>query len=156
MLDIDIKPALLIIERSNGLQGSLISILQDIQTEYGYLPKEILILISRKINIPIAKILSAATFYAHFRFKPFGKYVVKICHGTACHIAGATRITDVFTQSLKIQSGETTDDMLFTLEKVSCLGCCALAPVVMINETTYGKMTPNKVKKIIEEYRKQG
>jgi NADH-quinone oxidoreductase subunit E len=151
--EIDIIPAHKIIERENARGSSLITILQDMQSAYGYLPREILLFLSRRINIPIARIIGAATFYTQFRFEPIGKYVIRVCHGTACHIAGVEKISDVIKEKLHISEGETTKDKLFTLEKVACLGCCALAPVVMINETTYGKLTPNKMIKIIKKYK---
>jgi NADH-quinone oxidoreductase subunit E len=154
--DIDIEPALSIIEKENATGSSLITVLQDIQAQYGYLPKEVLTILAHRMNIPISRVLSAATFYTQFRFEPIGKYLIRICHGTACHIAGASKLTDVISRELGIESGDTTADMLFTLEKVACLGCCALAPVVMINDTTYGKLTPGRFIKIVEEYRKKG
>jgi NADH-quinone oxidoreductase subunit E len=150
---IDIYPVSRILEKETPRGSSLITILQDIQAEYGYLPREVLLFTAQRLNVPITKILGAATFYAQFRFEPKGTYVIRVCHGTACHIAGAQKITDVIKQNLGISEGETTQDMLFTLEKVACLGCCALAPVVMINENTYGKLTPNKIIKTLKEYR---
>ncbi len=155
MPDIDIEPALAIIEKENASGSSLITVLQDIQTQYGYLPNEILKFLALRMNIPEARVLSAATFYTQFRFEPIGKYLIRICHGTACHIAGASKLTDVVSRELGIESGETTKDMLFTLEKVACLGCCALAPVVIINDRTYGKLTPGRFMKIVDEYRKK-
>ncbi len=154
--NIDIKPALNIIEMENSHKGSLIPILQKIQNQYGYLPKKILELLSKKTGIPASQIIGAATFYSQFRFEPIGKYLIKVCHGTACHISGAEKISDVFKDLLGIEEGKTTPDGLFTLESVACLGCCSLAPVVMINETTYGRLNPSKVNKIIKEYRKRG
>lgn len=154
--EIDIDPANQIIEKENVRGSSLITILQDVQTEYGYLPREVLLFLAHRLNIPIAKIMCAATFYAQFRFEPIGRYVIRVCHGTACHIAGAGKITDVIKENLGIVEGETTHDMLFTLEKVACLGCCALAPVIMINENTHGKLTPNRIIKILKAYRENG
>ena len=156
MPEIDINPASKIIEKENARGSSLITILQDVQAEYGYLPREVLLFLAHRLNTPIAKIMCAATFYAQFRFEPMGRYVIRACHGTACHIAGAEKITDVIKQNLCIVEGETTSDMLFTLEKVACLGCCALAPVVMINENTYGKLTPAKIIKILKDHRENG
>ena len=156
MADVDIEPALSIIEKENATGSTLVTVLQDIQAQYGYLPKEALTILAFRMNIPIARVLSAATFYTQFRFEPIGKYLIRVCHGTACHIAGASKLTDVISRELRIENGQTTEDMLFTLEKVACLGCCALAPVVMINDMTYGKLTPGRFIKIVDEYRKKG
>ena len=156
MADVDIEPALSIIEKENATGSTLVTVLQDIQAQYGYLPKEALTILAFRMNIPIARVLSAATFYTQFRFEPIGKYLIRVCHGTACHIAGASKLTDVISRELRIENGQTTEDMLFTLEKVACLGCCALAPVVMINDTTYGRLTPGRFIKIVDEYRKKG
>jgi NADH-quinone oxidoreductase subunit E len=151
--DIDLHHAASILEQEAPRGSSLITILQDVQAVYGYLPREVLSFVSRRLGIPIARILGAATFYTQFRFEPVGRYVIRVCHGTACHIAGAEKITDVIKQNLGIAEGETTPDRLFTLEKVACLGCCALAPVATINDNTYGKLTPNKILKTIRDYR---
>jgi len=150
----DIQKTLDIIEEENIHTGSLVPILQRVQSEYGYLPKEVLLLVSRRTQVPIAEILSTATFYTQFRFTPVGKNIVRVCHGTACHIAGADRLTDTLAQNLGIRDNETTADGLFTLERVACLGCCSLAPAVMINEQVYGRLTPEKLTKIIDTYRK--
>ncbi len=153
MSTIDPQAAIAIIERENDKQGALISILQQVQEEYGYLPGEILDLIARRTANPAAKVMGAASFYSQFRFEPSGRITIKVCQGTACHISGASKLLDVLKEELGIAEGETTKDRLFTLETVACLGCCSLAPVIMINETTYGRLTTNKVKKIINDYR---
>ncbi len=151
----DIQKTLDIIEEENIHTGSLVPILQRVQFEYGYLPKDVLLLVSRRTQVPIAEILATATFYAQFRFTPVGRNVVRVCHGTACHIAGADRLTDTLTQRLHIRDNETTEDGLFTLERVACLGCCSLAPAVMINEQVYGRLTPDKLTKIINTYKRE-
>jgi len=151
----DIQKTLDIIEEENIHTGSLVPILQRVQSEYGYLPKEVLLLVSRRTQVPIAEILSTATFYTQFRFTPVGKNIVRVCHGTACHIAGADRLTDTLAQNLGIRDNETTADGLFTLERVACLGCCSLAPAVMINEQVYGRLTPEKLTKIMPIGRRQ-
>ena len=156
MESIDFKPALKIIEEENSHEGALIPILQKIQNYYGYLPKRVLELISKKTGTPASRIIGAATFYSQFRFEPIGKYLIKVCHGTACHISGAEKVSDIFKDLLDVEEGKTTSDGLFTLERVACLGCCSLAPVVMVNKTTYGRLTPSKINKIIKEYRKRG
>jgi NADH-quinone oxidoreductase subunit E len=96
-----------------------------------------------------------ATFYSQFRLNPVGKHIVKVCHGTACHVQNANAITDAIQEALKVSDGETTEDGLFTLESVACLGCCSLAPVMMIDDETYGKLTGDKAKKIIREIKRQ-
>lgn len=155
MNKVDVGPALAVISRENTHEGSLIPILQKLQAEYGFLPRAVLTLLSRRTNIPIAKILGAATFYAQFRFEPLGKHVIKVCHGTACHIGGSPKLTDYLTDHLGVQEGDTTKDGLFTLERVACLGCCSLAPVMMVDETAYGRLTQGKIAKVIKEYRKK-
>ena len=149
-------PALTIIESENTKPGSLITILQKVQTRYGYLPKEVLEVISRRTDIPAAQVLGAASFYSQFKFEESGRYVIKVCQGTACHISGASKILGFLEDHLKITEGETTDDKLFTIERVACLGCCSLAPVMMINDTSYGRLTLDKLKKLINNYRKEG
>jgi NADH-quinone oxidoreductase subunit E len=150
---IDRDLALSIIDRENLKKGSLITILQHIQEAYGYLPKDVLHLVARKTAIPAAKVIGTASFYSQFRFEKRGRWIIKVCQGTACHISGATKLITLLEENLGIGEGETTADKLFTLERVACLGCCSLAPVMMINETAYGRLTTNKVKKIIEDYR---
>jgi len=149
----DTQKALDIIEEENIHAGSLVPILQRVQVEFGHLPKEVLLLVSRRIRVPIAEILSTATFYAQFRFTPVGRNIVRVCHGTACYIAGASRLSDALTKKLAIQDNETTEDGLFTLERVACLGCCSLAPAVMINEQVYGRLAPEKLNRIIDTYK---
>jgi NADH-quinone oxidoreductase subunit E len=151
----DISAALSILEKENTESGSLVMILQKIQEAYGYLPRDVLDMLARRMNIPLAKLLGTATFYAQFRFEPIGRYLIRVCHGTACHIAGADKITDTMSRSLGIQEFETTADGLFTLERVACIGCCSLAPAIMINEQVFGNLNPDKVLRIIEEYRKR-
>jgi NADH-quinone oxidoreductase subunit E len=131
--------------------GSLIPLLQATQEKYGYLPANKLVDISEYLNVPLSRIYGVATFYAQFRFTPLGKFVVKVCHGTACHVDGAVNISEVIKDELKIEDGETTEDGLATLERVACLGCCSLAPVIMINDKVYGKLTKDSVRKIIKK-----
>ncbi|MCD6276383.1 MAG: NADH-quinone oxidoreductase subunit NuoE [Thermoplasmata archaeon] len=133
--------------------SSLIPLLQKTQENFGYLPKEALEEISRYLRVPLSRVYGVATFYAQFRFEPLGKYVIKICHGTACHVNGAVNISQAITEELGIEEGQTTEDGLVTLERVACLGCCSLAPVVMINNKVFGKLTPEKVRKLIKKLR---
>lgn len=134
-----------------NVDGSLITILQKAQEIYGYLPQDVIRHISEKTGIKPAKIMGVATFYTQFRLKPVGKYLIMLCKGTACHVNGSDLIEKTITETLGIQDGETTEDGLFTLKNVACLGCCSLSPVMMINDETYGSLTPDKTKKILAE-----
>jgi NADH-quinone oxidoreductase subunit E len=133
-----------------GKAGSLISILQKTQELYGYLPLVALQEIADKTGNKRAKIYGIATFYSQFRLKPVGKYVILQCQGTACHVLGSKAIGSAICDELGIAPGETTADGLFTLEDVACLGCCSLAPVIMINGESYGKLTPDSVRKVLQ------
>lgn len=143
-----------IIENYGAQPSSLIPIIQDIQSEYRYLPPELLEYVAKKIGITEGKAYSVATFYENFSFEPKGKYVIKVCDGTACHVRKSTAILDCLYKELGLSKEKnTTDDMLFTLETVSCLGACGLAPVLMVNETVYPSMTPEAAKALIAELR---
>ncbi|MGN0536222.1 MAG: NADH-quinone oxidoreductase subunit NuoE [Eubacterium sp.] len=136
-----------------GEKGTLITILQKTQEIYGYLPQEAICLISEKTGIAESEIMGVATFYTQFRLTPVGKYLIMLCQGTACHVNSSQLILQTIKDELGIDDGETTDDGLFTLKCVACLGCCSLSPVMMINENTYGSLTPEKTKKILKELR---
>lgn len=136
-------------------KGSLITILQKAQEIYGYLPMDVLEHISKRTGIKPAKILGVATFYTQFRLKPVGKYLILLCKGTACHVNGSDMIEKTIIETLGIHDGETTEDGLFSLKNVACLGCCSLSPVMMINDETYGRLTPQKTKEILADLRKQ-
>lgn len=140
-----------ILEKYKGKEGSLISILQEIQGEYKYLPIYVLKHVSKRTGIKEAKILGVATFYTQFRLNPVGKYIIMLCQGTACHVNGSKGIEKAINEILGIKDGETTEDGLFTLENVACLGCCSLSPVMMINDETFGNLTPDGAKKIIKD-----
>ncbi|MCR5484062.1 MAG: NADH-quinone oxidoreductase subunit NuoE [Clostridiales bacterium] len=140
-------------EKYAGVDGSLITILQKAQDIYGYLPEDVMRYISERTGIAPAKVMGVATFYTQFRFKPVGKYLIMLCKGTACHVNGANSIEKALNEELGISDGETTDDGLFSIKCVACLGCCSLSPVMMINGDTYGSLTPDKAKKIIRELR---
>lgn len=144
-----------ILDNYAGIKGSLITILQQAQEVYGYLPEDVLYKISDSTGIFPARVLGVATFYAQFRFQPIGKYLIMLCEGTACHVNGAESILKAITDTLDIKDGETTEDGLFSLKIVACLGCCSLSPAIMINEETYGNLTPKKVKLIIKELQKK-
>lgn len=134
-------------------KGSLITILQHTQEIYGYLPKEAIELISERTGIAAAEIMGVGTFYTQFRFEPVGKYLIMLCQGTACHVNSSELILETIKDELNIDDGETTPDGLFSLKCVACLGCCSLSPVMMINDDTYGSLTPEKTKKILKELR---
>ncbi len=138
-----------------GVKGSLITILQKTQEIYGYIPTDAIYYIAEKTGLTPAKILGVATFYSQFRFQAVGKYLIMICKGTACYVNGAERIIEAVQEELGIGDNQTTEDGLFSLSLVSCLGCCSLAPVMMINEDTYGSLTPDKVKKILRDIREK-
>jgi len=136
-----------------GEMGALIPLLQSAQETYGYIPESAIDHISEVVGIPAADIYGVITFYSQFRLKPMGKNIIKICDGTACHVNASTAILRTVVDELKIDGDETTEDGLFTLQKVACLGCCSLSPVIMINDETHGKLTPKKVTKLLKEYR---
>ncbi|MCF6095494.1 NADH-quinone oxidoreductase subunit NuoE [Thermovorax subterraneus] len=144
-----------VLEKYRGNPGSLITVLQKAQDIYGYLPRKVLYHIAREIKVKPAKVFGVATFYAQFRLRPIGKHLIMVCHGTACHVNGAELITSALCDELKINEGETTKDGLFTLQNVACLGCCSLAPVMMIDGEAYGKLTPDKARGIIREILKK-
>lgn len=137
------------------VKGSLISILQKTQEIYGYIPIDAVYHIAERTGSTPAKVLGVATFYSQFRFQAVGKYLIMLCKGTACFVNGAERIAEAVKEELGIGDNETTADGLFSLSMVSCLGCCSLAPVMMINEDTYGSLTPDKVKKILRDIREK-
>ena len=133
----------------------LMMILSDIQKEYGYIPLEVQELVSERTGISVAEIYGVVTFYSFFSLKPKGKYVVGCCLGTACYVKGAQQIIDKFSELLGIKPGETTDDGLFTLDALRCIGACGIAPAVSINGTVYPKLTVDNVPKIVAEYREK-
>lgn len=135
------------------VKGSLITILQKTQDIYGYLPKEAIQYISQRTNIAESEIMGVATFYTQFRLTPVGKYLIMLCQGTACHVNSSELILQTIQDELGIDDGETTEDGLFSLKCVACLGCCSLSPVMMINDNTYGSLTPEKTKQILKELR---
>lgn len=142
-----------IINKFIGKKGALIPLLQEIQAVEKYLAKDTMRYISEKTGIKLAEIYGVATFYTMFRLKPQGKHVIRVCKGTACHVSDANSIAYAIRSELKLGEDEdTTGDGLFTVMEVACLGCCSLAPVIMINENTYGKLTPKSIPKILKKY----
>lgn len=150
---IDLKLIEGVLDELAEVKGSLITILQKTQDIYGYLPKEAIEYISARTNIAESEIMGVATFYTQFRLAPVGKYLIMLCQGTACHVNSSELILQTIKDELGIDDGETTEDGLFSLKCVACLGCCSLSPVMMINENTYGSLTPDKTKKILKELR---
>jgi NADH-quinone oxidoreductase subunit E/NADP-reducing hydrogenase subunit HndA len=131
-------------------QGSLIAILHYVQEQYGYLGKEAMDHISEVTEIPTAEIYGVATFYSYFKHQPQGKHHISVCMGTACYIRGAQKVLETIQDELDIEPGETTEDMLFTLDETRCIGACGLAPVVVVDEKVYGRVTPEQAKEILE------
>lgn len=142
-----------ILDKFHETKGNLIGILHEIQNHFHYLPEGELRYLSKKINIPITQIYSIANFYNRFSLKPKGKNQVCVCMGTACHVNGAERVMDEIKERLNISEGESTDDMKFSLEEVRCIGACSLAPAVVVNEETYGQVTPKQVHGILSKYK---
>jgi NADH-quinone oxidoreductase subunit E len=139
-----------ILEKYEHDSSKLIKILQAVQDEYRYLPREVMTYLATALQVPPARIYGVATFYHHFALKPKGKYIFKVCDGTACHVKGSSGLIDVLRKELNLsEEKNTTDDMLFTVETVSCLGACGLAPVLVVNEDVYGQVTPEKAAEII-------
>ena len=134
-----------------GVYGSLISILQGAQEEYGYLPDDVLLYIAERTGNTIAQVRGVATFYAQFRFAPVGKYLFQLCAGTACHVNGSEALLSALESELGLTDGGTTEDGLFTLNVVACLGCCSLSPVLMVNGEVHSSMTPEKLRALIAE-----
>ncbi len=139
------------LQKYSTVPGSLITILQNAQEIYGYLPVDVILHISQRTGIKVTKIMGVATFYSQFRLQPVGKYLIMLCQGTACHVNGSLQIEKTINEYLGIKDGETTADGLFTLKNVACLGCCSLSPVMMINDETYGSLTPEKAISIFKE-----
>ena len=132
--------------------SDLIPILQQIQKEYGYLPPDVMLEVSKKTGIPASRIYGVATFYEQFHLEPRGRHTIKCCRGTACHVKNGSELIDAISRYLGVGPGETTEDMRFTFETVACLGTCFLAPVIMVNSDYYGHLSANKIKDILESY----
>jgi len=141
-----------IIDKYQSEQGILIQLLLDIQSELNWIPKELIVRISERLQIPLSQIYRVASFYKTMSLTPIGRHLVQVCLGTACHVRGGPKILDKVEVALKIKAGETSKDMLFTLRRVNCLGCCALGPVVVVDGDYHGKVASAKVKEILEGY----
>ncbi len=145
-----------IVNAYHEVKSPLIYILKDVQKEYGYLSESVLIRVAQSTNIPLSKIYGVATFYSLFTTKPKGKFIVRCCSNAPCHVNNSKEVLDRIKEYLGIDIGETTSDGLFTLEFTSCLGLCAVAPVMMINDEVYGNLTPEKVVAILKDYKMKG
>ncbi|MCL2230363.1 MAG: NADH-quinone oxidoreductase subunit NuoE [Treponema sp.] len=132
-------------------ESMLIPVLQKLQEAYGYLPQDVIQRLSEKTGIFVSQIMGVVTFYSQFRLKPVGKNIVRVCFGTACHVNGAENIADAICRELNIELGGTTEDKMFTVESVACLGCCSLAPVIMINDETHGRLSPDSARNVIRQ-----
>ncbi|HHX76948.1 MAG TPA: NADH-quinone oxidoreductase subunit NuoE [Firmicutes bacterium] len=144
-----------IVKRHGSSQGAAIPILQEIQHTFGYVSPAFIRLAADYSGIPASELYGIVTFYTQFRLKPVGEYLIHVCHGTACHLAGAEKISESLRLETNAPEGGTSSDGKFTIEKVACLGCCSLAPVITVNDEVYSRLTSDKVKKIVRDLRKQ-
>ena len=144
-----------IVEKYHGEKSALISILQDVQKEYAFLPKDALSLLSEEMEIPLSRIYEVSTFYNSFSLVPRGRHLIEACAGTACHVKGGPKLRSRLEAELNIECGETTEDRMFTLEEVRCLGCCSLAPVVKVDGDIYAYLEEGKIPGILGNYKKE-
>ena len=151
---LEIRDIDLFIEKYGSKHSALIAILQEIQDKYRYLPKKSLLLVSEILGLPISQTYSVATFYNAFSLTPKGEHQISLCLGTACHVKGGERILEKIARELSMESAGTSKDLQFTLEPVRCLGCCSLAPVMRIDDDTYGRLTQERIPKILKKYKK--
>ena len=151
-MEIDTSKVDEVIDSFSGDLSQLIGILQDIQANFNYLPREALVRVSERLEIPISQVFGVATFFKAFSLKPRGRHQINVCLGTACHVRGGARILGKLERDLEIEAGGTTEDLRFTLESVRCLGCCSLGPVVVIDNDTYGRLNQERVTKLLDQY----
>ena len=154
-MSVDLSKTKKLIEKHGKKKSALIPLLQDVQKEYGYVPEEAVDLISKELNIFPVEIYGVLTFYAQFYLTPRGKHTIRVCQGTACHVMGGKEILDYLSRTLDINDGETTEDGVFSLERVACLGCCGMAPVVQVDDDFYGNCTIQMMDEMLEKYRKE-
>ena len=152
-VDIDWEKINAIIEKYEKNKEALLMIMQDISELYNYVPPEVVPLLAEKLGVKESLIYSVATFYRAISLEPRGKYTISVCTGTACHVRGAEKILDALQENLNIKEGQTTDDLLFTLQAVRCIGCCASGPVIKVNQETYGALDRTSALKVIEKYK---
>jgi NADH-quinone oxidoreductase subunit E len=141
-----------LLEHYRDYDGALIPVLQGAQDIYGYLPGEVLNKISQELNIPFSEVFGVVTFYSQFHLKPRGRNIIRVCLGTACHVRGGSKIFEGLKDILGVENGGTTEDLRFTLESVACIGACGLAPVIMINDDTHGRLSTDGLEAILEQY----
>jgi NADH-quinone oxidoreductase subunit E len=137
-----------------GDASSLIPMMQDVQDHFGYLPEEEMVNLARFTHLPVARVYGVASFYNQFRLRPLGKYVIRVCRGTACHVKGSLDILRILESEMGIKAGETTKDLTFTIETVACIGACSIAPVIAINDEFHGGLTAKSLTKLISRYKK--
>ena len=152
LMEVDLSAIKKIVQKYRGKKGVLIPLLQDIQSVYGYVPRESVELISGELSVYPVEIYGVLTFYTQFYLTPRGRHMIKVCQGTACHVMGGKEILDYLSDKLGIAEGETTEDGAFSLERVACLGCCGMAPVVMIDDDFYGRCTIRKMEELLDKY----
>jgi NADH-quinone oxidoreductase subunit E len=144
-----------LLDQYRGTQGATIPVLQQAQEIFGYLPKDALLRISKELDVPISKVYGVVTFYSQFHLEPRGKHIIRSCQGTACHVRGAKLVLEALHDKLGLKEGKrTTEDGMFTLETVACIGACALAPCLMVDDETHGRLTPEKAAEIVDQYKK--
>lgn len=141
-----------VFDKYRNVKGSLIPLLQEAQEIFGYLPGDVMKKISQEIGVPFSKTFGVATFYSQFHLKPRGRNIIRMCQGTACHVRGAGKVFDAVSTDLGVGKNETTEDHRYTLETVACLGACGLAPVMMVNDETHGRLTPDKAVSVVKKY----
>lgn len=147
---VSLEPLKAVLAKHEYEEGALIPVLQETQEVYGYLPREAVMAIAKQLRLSPAQVYAVATFYAQFYITPRGRHIVRCCEGTACHVRGSEQIITVLEKELGVEAGETTPDLEFTLETVACIGACGLAPTIVVDEETYGKMTIDKVRKLVK------
>jgi NADH-quinone oxidoreductase subunit E len=151
-MPVDLQAVCEIIERHGHQKASLIGILQDIQAKMNYLPRKALVQVGKSLDLPLTHIYEVATFYKAFSLEPRGRHTIHVCLGTACHVRGGSRVLDYLENRLEVKPGETTKDLSFTLERVNCLGACALGPMMVIDKKYYGKINTNRIESILGKY----
>jgi NADH-quinone oxidoreductase subunit E len=150
---VDLAPALKIVEEMSPLrEGDIIPLLQRLQDSYGYLPADVVLAVCEETSLPASRVFGVATFYSQFSLEPRGKHLVRCCRGTACHVRGGHRLLNTIERTLGVKDGGTTKDMMFSLETVACLGTCFLAPVMMVDGNYYGQVSPDRIRRILDQY----
>ncbi len=153
---VDVGPALDIVREMSPLSSSdIIPLLQRLQDSYGYLPREVVLAVCEQTGLPASRVFGVATFYGQFHLEPHGRHTVRVCRGTACHVRGGKKVLDAVKRTLAIDDGETSEDMEFSLETVACLGACALSPVMVVDGTYYGKMTPRRAQDVLRALKQE-